>query len=488
MSRPFESYFLNRADPTAVDRLLTAAEQGIAWARTNRSGANPRSALTPGDISALVDEMPLCPPLAQAGEEVSAMFARSVWSHSVEPSHALTAAHLLPAPLLASVATELSVALANQSMDSWDQAPAATAVELRVLRWVASLLGLPSTAGGVMTPGGTASNLLGLTIARALEARLLGVDVAECGLPPEASDWRIVASEHAHFSVQRAASQLGLGRNKVVTVSTDRAHRMGVKALEMALREIESAGGRTIAIVGTAGTTDAGAIDPLEEIADCASRFGAWFHVDAAVGGAFSLSRRLAPRLEGIEKADSVTVDFHKLWFQPVSASALLLRDETNFAILRVLSDYLDRGDESSGMVNLVGRSLDTTRRFDAAKLVVGVNSVGRLNLASMLEHLCDLALVAADAVETTPGLELALEPTLVTCLFHLPDDSHCRVVQQRLLASGRAIIGRTVIQGRPAIKLTFMNPTATEDDVRGLVQLIAETMPSSSASGSNTV
>ena len=124
-------------------------------------------------------------------------------------------------------------------------------------------------------------------------------------------------------------------------------------------------------MVGTAGTTDHGAIDPLAAIAERPA-CDAWFHVDAAVASAFALSDRLAPRLAGIEAADSVTVDFHKLWFQPISASALVVADAAGLDGVTGHSDYLHRADDvADGQLNLVGRSLDTSRRFDALKVLL---------------------------------------------------------------------------------------------------------------------
>lgn len=140
--------------------------------------------------------------------------------------------------------------------------------------------------------------------------------------------------------------------------------------------------------------------------------------MDAAVGGAFALSDRLRPLLDGIYRADSVTVDFHKLWWQPVNASALVVRDAALFDLIKVHSVYLDRGDEFEGTTNLVGRSLDTSRRFDAAKVVVSLRTLGRHTMAQMLEHLVDLAQFAAREVQNNSSLELIAEPTTVMCVF----------------------------------------------------------------------
>lgn len=454
---------------------MLARSATVAVESLRRPISGPRSNWTPAALHDLIESLEICPENGVDLNTVLAEFGSTVWSHSVVPSDPGTVAHLHPPTLVPSVATELAIAASNQSMDSWDQSPAATEVELHLMGWLAALIGLPKTGSGVMTSGGTASNVLGITLARSWAAAKMNHDVLKSGLPQEAVNWRILCSDQAHFSVQRAAAQLGLGRDAVVTVATASSGAMDLVALDDALSHLTDAENLPIAIVGTAGTTDLGAIDPLVEIAARARAHGAWFHVDAAVAGAFLLSDRLRAGLSGIELADSVTVDFHKLWLQPFNASALVVRDEARFDLLRVKSSYLDRGDELEGVVNLVGRSLDTSRRFDAAKVVVTLRTLGRRTLAEMLEHLVDLARFAGSVVEAHPNLQLVALPTSVMCVFDVPGASanDLRPVQQRLLARGEMVLGRTEIKGRAALKFTFMNPLTSSEDVERLVDMV---------------
>ena len=224
-----------------------------------------------------------------------------------------TVAHLHPAPLIAAAAAELAVAATNQSMDAFDASPAGTFVEDALVTRLAQLHGLGDTGSGVMTMGGTASNLLGLLLAR----DRAGTDIRTHGLPH--NEWRIVASQAAHDSVRRSAALLGLGTDAVIGIPTDETGALDPAAIP----DDE----HVIAYVGTAGTTDLGAIDPLDPLADKAQQRGAWFHVDAAVGSGLALSDRHRHRLKGIERADSVTADLHKLWWMPFGASALLVPD-----------------------------------------------------------------------------------------------------------------------------------------------------------------
>lgn len=464
-------------------RLAAAAAEGVAAARASHSG--PWSGADPARLRAAIDAIDPCPPDGADGATVLRELAATVLAHGVDPGDPRCAAHLHVAPLVASAAAELAIGACNQSMDSFDQAPAATLVEDRVVRWLAALVGLPKGATGVFCTGGTSSNLHGLLLARDAAARRGGIAAPrEEGLPPAAAGWRILASEAAHFSVRRAAGVLGLGARAIVPVPVGASDAMDAGALATMLDELQARGEHAIAIVATAGTTDAGAIDPLTAIAELAAAHGTWLHVDAAVGAGLALSERLAPRLAGIASADSVTADLHKLFWQPISASVLLVADPAALAAVREPSAYLDREGEDE--LNLVARSLDTSRRFDAFKVLVGLRAAGRTTMATMVEHVVELAAAAGEAVAQHPDLELLAEPQTVMVLFrwrprapHALDDDALDVanikLQRALFARGEAVIGRTVHRGRVALKLTLVNPATTLDDVRALLDLVAE-------------
>ena len=472
------------ADPRSHAQLRAhalAVVDAVAGARLHE---RPFSGADPPTLAATIAAIDPCPQEGVALHELLAQLRDDVLAHGANVSDPRCAAHLQCPTLLTAAAAELAIGATNQSLDSFDQAPAATLVEDHLVRWLAATLGFAG-GSGVLTSGGTASNLLGLLLAREQAcARIDGRDRA-AGLPAQHARWRIVASAAAHDSVRRSAAVLGLGTGSVVAVATDAAGRIDVAALDRELAALAPAELQPIAIVATAGTTDLGAIDPLPEIVERARECGAWLHVDAAVGSALALSPRLAPLLAGIERADSITADLHKLWFMPIGASALLVRDVALLGAVHHHSDYLNRpGDEADGMLNLAGRSLDTSRRFDALKVLVGLRSTGRRRLAAMVEQLVDLARDTARAVDAHADLELLAEPSTVTVVFRWrPADASpggdaldaVNVAAQRaLLRSGRAIVGRTRLHGRVALKLTLVNPLAREADVRELLELVA--------------
>ncbi len=185
---------------------------------------------------------------------------------------------------------------------------------------------------------------MGLLLARDRAAARAGFSIAEHGITETARRFRIVCSSTSHFSVRKSARILGLGDRSVVEVPADEHGRLDPVRVAGVLESLEDVGLIPIALVATAGTTDLGAIDPLAALAQLAEEYGLWLHVDAAVGGALVLSDREAPRLAGIDRADSITVDFHKLWFQAISCGAFLVRDSASLAPALIHADYLNPG------------------------------------------------------------------------------------------------------------------------------------------------
>ncbi|MFJ9604987.1 pyridoxal phosphate-dependent decarboxylase family protein [Kitasatospora sp. NPDC101176] len=452
--------------------VLDALDEGIA----RRGG--PLPAGSPAEIGALVADA-----LAGAsGPDALARLTGLLAYGAADPADPACAAHLHCPPLAVAAAADLAVSALNPSQDSWDQAPAATAMETALLAELAALVGYdPARSAGVLTSGGTESNLMGLMLAR--DQKLDGI-VELDGIPDGVRPC-IVASETAHFSVQRAAALLGLGERAVATVPVDRQLRMEAAELERVLAEVSWSGRTPIAVVATAGTTDTGGVDPLHAAADLAGRYGAWLHVDAAYGGGALLSDRLAPLLDGIERADSVSLDWHKLGWQPAAAGVFLVRRTETYVSLARRAEYLNPvDDEQAGYPSLLGRSLRTTRRADAFKLAVTLRTLGRDGLGRLVDACHELALVAAEAVRAEPSLELHAEPVLTALLFRyrppgLADEAVLDEVNGRLrrllLRSGRAVVGRTELPGggpgRVRLKLTLLNPHTTPGEVRALLR-----------------
>ena len=466
--------------------LLTAATAGRLVEHTAHAsflatraiaGATaPSTGPSPADLGRAVSGVDLDRPLgtveAALDEAAQLYLPDAVYFH-----HPRYAAHLNCPVVLPAVAAEALVSSINSSMDTWDQSAGATLIEQRLVDWAAGLVGWDLSADGIFTSGGTQSNLQALML-----ARNHAVAGTEGPLPERLAGLRIYASQDSHFSVATSAYLLGLGKEAVVSVPVDRLHRMDPGALREAIDAGRAAGHRPMAIVATAGTTDFGAIDPLGPIADIAAASGAWLHVDAAYGCGLLASELHRERLAGIERADSMTADFHKSFFQPIGSSVLLLRDGSRFAYGTHHAEYLNPRGEAGTVPNLVDKSLQTTRRFDALKLWVTLRSLGAPAIGAMFDSVLGLAVEAGRQVAATPELRLAAEVQLSTVVFRYePEGSMDPAAVDRLndsirhslYTSGEAMVAATTVDGRRHLKLTLLNPETTGADVAAILAAV---------------
>jgi L-2,4-diaminobutyrate decarboxylase len=402
--------------------------------------------------------------------------AHAVWFH--HPSYT---AHLNCPVVLPAVAAEAMLAAINTSVDTYDQSLVATFIEQRLVRWTADRIGF-SGGDGVFTSGGTQSNLQALFLARERAIRASDRPRHEA-----IGRLRLLASPAGHFSVARSAMLLGLADDAVISVGCGPDGRMDPAALAAAIERVEAAGEQIMAVSLTAGTTDRGIIDPLGPAAEICARHGIWLHVDAAYGGGLLISPTRRHLLDGIERADSVTVDFHKTFFQPVSSSALIVRDPAELRASAWHADYLNPAAEAASEdaePNQVDKSLQTTRRFDALKLWATLRSLGPERLGTMVDEVCTLAADVRGLLERDPDFEVLGATDLSTVLFRFhpagtssaTTDRFVPVIRRVLFESGRAMVARTTIDGTPWLKLTLLNPEATVTDIAAVLDLVRAT------------
>ncbi len=477
-SDPVEAEFLT---PAGLDRyreaIATAAEL------VARGLAEPNRSAGPRRLRHLVSNVSVPQRgvgLAAALDEI----ARLVVPYSTPVADPRYTAHLHCPPAISSLAAEVVLGALNQSMDSFDQGPIACVLEERVVGWMCAMLGYGEHADGVFTSGGTQSNLQGLLLARDRYARQrLGWDIRSLGLPSEAGRWRVLCTADTHFTVAAAMSVLGLGARALIAIPATDHGRLDCRALTRLLDDCENAGEPVIAIVANAGTTDFGVIDPLARVAAIARERGIWLHVDACAGGCLLLSERHRGLLAGIEGADSVAIDFHKLLFQAISCGALFVRDAAALAPLGAHADYLNPvEDDPDDALHLVGKSMQTTRRFDALKVWVTLRALGRETVARLIDRTMLAAAAARAAAEAEPALRVLGTGSTNTVVIRwettgLPSEVLDGInieIRRTLADAGRALIGRTRVGGAAALKLTFVNPVCTREIARELITEIA--------------
>ncbi|MGP3970191.1 pyridoxal phosphate-dependent decarboxylase family protein [Streptomyces sp. 6N223] len=462
-----------RALRPLLDTVLTALADGSAA----RGGPLP-----PGGPEAVARAVArLAPALPERGIGAEAALREQVTAlaeGAADPADPHCAAHLHCPPLAVSAAADLAASALNPSMDSWDQAPAASALEAQVAVELAALVHPHAPApDALVTTGGTESNLLGALLAR----ERLGPRLA------------LLCGANAHHSVHRAAWLLGLPAPTVLPtprgVLDPATVRSALDELD-ALRCPASAQPPTPAlVVATAGTTDTGAIDPLDRLADALAADPARptaFHVDASYGGPLLLSDAHRHKVAGLGRADTVALDLHKLGWQPAAAGLLTVPDAAALRLLGHRADYLNAEDDTeAGLPDLLGRSLRTTRRPDVLKVAATLRALGRAGMAALIDRTCAAAEELADLVAAEPRLRLHARPTISTVLFRPAGatDEHVAEIRRRLLADGRAVLGRARAGdpgnpgGRPPLwlKATLLNPHAQPSDLAALVKLVLD-------------
>ncbi|WP_034916567.1 aspartate aminotransferase family protein [Erwinia sp. 9145] len=471
------------------DRQLSAWTQQTQEAlalmtHTLKSVEKPFSGILPHELASQFSEVDLDSPLGSndaALEELKTLYLRdAVWFH-----HPKYVAHLNCPVVLPSLLAEQIMAAVNSSVDTWDQSAGGTLIEQKVIDWTLQRIGLPASADGIFTSGGTQSNLMAMLLARDswCASHHPGHLIKHQGLPPDAAKWRVFTSKLSHFSIQKSMAILGLGYDAVIAVDHDEHYRMDAYQLEQEIQRCYREGLIPIAVVATSGTTDFGSIDPLEAISTLCRHYGLWMHVDAAYGCGLLVSENHRQRLSGIERADSVTVDYHKSFFQTVSCGAFFVRDKQNLKHVTHHADYLNPlSAQQDGTPNLVNKSIQTTRRFDALKMWLTLRIMGPAALGEAFDNILSLTQTVHQMLSEHPSIEVLHAPELTTQIFrYLPrqgmneaqvDEINANI-RKALFRSGNAVIAGTKVDGRQYLKFTLLNPTTTAADVEDVISLI---------------
>lgn len=446
-----------------ADYLATVAERPVS---------TPRS---PGELARGFAE-PL-PRKGKPAEEVWDDVWERVVGDAIHLAHPMYMGHQVAPPLPHAVLADSLVSLLNQSVAVWEMSPTGTVVEAQVVRWLVDAAGFPATAEGTLVSGGSVANLTGLLAAR--EARFPGSWTEGVARTRDAERAVLLVSGHSHYSVERTAGLMGLGSEAVVPVP-DRGGKMDPAALEEALRALKREGRIPFAVSATAGSTATGLFDPLDEVADVCAREGVWMHVDGAHGASFLLSDALRPLVRGIERADSIAWDPHKMLWMPMSTGAVLVRDGRHLnAAFRQKAPYLFHarpGEERSWDAGRM--TLQCSRRFDALKLWVSLRHYGADHFAGLLETTVAATASLHAKLEAAPDFEPVHAPeSNILCFLHRPErgDDFQAELRRRYNESGTGWITATVLDGRRVLRVTLMNPQTSDEHLDRLLDGLRE-------------
>jgi len=401
---------------------------------------------------------------------------------SIRLHHPRYLGHQVAPPLPAAALADLVGAVLNNGMAVYEMGPAATPIELACVRWMAQQLGFPDGAGGVITSGGSVGNLTALLAARQATA---GFDAWSGGAhagPPLA----VLCSAQVHYSISRALRIMGWGDGGAVAVPVDDRFRLRPEALAAALGRAADDGRRVIAVVASAGSTATGSFDPLDEIAGLCGERGLWLHVDGAHGGSAALSARHRGLVAGIERADSVVWDAHKMMMMPALLTAVLFRDgRRSYEAFAQDASYLftaERPDDE--WWNLGQRTLECTKRMMAAQLYAALTAHGRGLFEEIVDRLFALGRSLAARVAAAGDFELAYPPEANIVCFRWRGagggaaadlDGLQAAIRRRALELGRYYLVQTRLDGALWLRCALMNPLTEDGDLDGLLEHLRE-------------
>jgi aromatic-L-amino-acid decarboxylase len=475
------------ADATAAREAELAEFRGAAHALvdavTDHLAALPSRPVwqpLPDALRTELLELPL-PEDPAALEELVATAMRDVLPHAMGNGHPAFFGWVNPPPSPAGVMASLAAAAMNPSVVSGDHAD--VHLERAVVRWLAELVGFPHAPGaGLLTSGGSAATLVCLAGARSRALAAAGHDARGDGLAGAPRLTAYVPAE-AHSCVRRALELLGLGSNAMREVPLEEG-RLDASALRASIAADRATGALPALLVGSAGTVNTGAIDPLDALADVAAAEDLWFHVDGAYGAFGVLDPGIAERYRGMERADSLVLDPHKWLGVPVDAGCGLVKNGNDLReAFSLIPPYL-RQDTDSAVGTFAELGFEQTRPFRALKTWATIAARGRAGIAAQVARANELARELAALVEREPDLELAATPETSIVAFRAcpagcpPDrlEELNRGLPEAVQARGRAFVTGTVLDGRETLRACILHPDTTSEHLETLVAEVVAT------------
>ncbi len=448
---------------TIVERLTTLSDQP--------TGRNAERA----EMEALL-RTPL-PEDRVAFEQLLKDYRDKILHYAFHLDHPRFFGYIPSSPTYVSILGDALATAANLFLGNWGEAAAAAQVEIIVIDWFKQILGLKAAeAGGLLSSGGSAANLIALAVAR------------HAKLADEIKGAVIYASDQVHSSVERAVRILGFRAEQFVRVATDDKYCLDLNELEHRIAADRQAGHLPFCVIGNGGATNTGAVDALDLVANICARHGLWFHVDAAYGGFAALTERGRRLLSGIERADSITLDPHKWLYTPYEAGCVIFQDaRLAKATFHLLHDYLQDMPREEEKINFYDYGLQLTRSFRALKVWMALRFYGIETYRTLVERSLELAQLAALLMRRSPVIELFNEPQLsVICFRYVPEgftpqraedeawlDQLNDELLKRIVASGEAMLSSTRLRGRFVIRFCALNHRTQASDVERTVALI---------------
>ena len=439
---------------------------GIAaryFASTRAGDGQVSPARTPVEIAARFAE-----PMPRDGAPIARIIERierDFLAGANQLCHPMYMGHQVCAPLPAAVWTESVISALNQSVAIFEMSPTGTMLEHQVIRWMCDLAGYPPGSAGTLTSGGTEATFTALLAAR----NAAMPDAWEEGVGTDAG--YVLHGEHAHYAVTRAIGQLGLGRKRGVAIRSSN-FRMDVAHLTEVADRLLRERKKILAVVATAGSTATGSFDDIEAIGRLCDERGIWLHVDGAHGASALLSARPPRVLRSLKLARSLAWDPHKGMLLPLSAGMLLVREERDLhGAFSQQAPYLFKTEGADRNPDQGFKSFQCSRRADVLKLWGALQRHGARGIGALYDHLCDTTLELHRMIEAHPAFETLHPPeSNILCFRHAGSDEMNRELRPSFNRNGSGWITSTILDGRPVLRVTIMNPRTSSKHLSALL------------------
>lgn len=411
---------------------------------------------------------------AQEGPGAPSDFFAEVIQRSTHLHHPRYMGHQVSPPLPMAAMAGMLTSLLNNGMAVYEMGLVSNPLERILSELLTHKIGFGAEASGLLTSGGTLANLTALLTARATQT-----EVWENG---HEQPLAVLVSEEAHYCIDRAARTMGMGSGGIIKIPTNARFQMRTELLEAYYQKAVQSGRKVIAVVGSACSTSTGAYDDLVAIADFCEKHQLWFHVDGAHGGAVVFSERYKPLVKGIERADSVVIDWHKMLLTPALATALLFkRNQDSFQTFHQKAQYLWANQGAQEWFNSGKRTFECTKLMMSVKIYAILKTYGEEIFIENVETLHDLAVRFAQLVHERQGFELALAPeSNIVCFRFVGEGRTAEQIQilnaairQKLLEEGAFYIVQTTLRDKLYLRVSLMNPLTTENDLTALLDAI---------------
>jgi L-2,4-diaminobutyrate decarboxylase len=408
------------------------------------------------------------------------LFFRRIIDKSIHIHHPHYIGHQVTSPLPATVLAQFCTTLLNNGAAIYEMGPVNMAMESNVIKRFGAIIGYTTSYDGIFTHGGTAGNLTAMLAARQVKT---DYNIWEEGV----EDYNrpgFMISEQAHYSIGRNVKIMGLGNESIVKVPVDTHFRMRTDILEETKARAEKKGIKIISVVASSCSTATGSYDDLGTIADFCEKYGLWMHVDGAHGMGVLFSDKYRNRVKGIERADSVVIDFHKMLLVPALNTLIMFRNgERSFETFAQKASYLFQKSQNNVWYNSAIRTIECTKSALGVIAYTALKYYGNSYYKEYIDSRYDLATTFAMIVKSDPHLELAVEPDSNIVCFRFAPEGHNDLtlneinssIRDKIIKEGSFYIVQVELSGKIWIRLTIINPVTSEIDLRFLLDRIKQ-------------